>query len=50
MRKSCIEIFFKTDKTIIDIDETAEYKTIVNVLERKMIELKKIYNDLTEGK
>lgn len=45
MRKSCIEIVFKTDKTIIDIDETAEYKTIVNVLERKMIELKKIYKN-----
>lgn len=45
MRKSCIEVVFKKDKTIIDIDEDMEQKKIVDALKKKMNEFKKIYKD-----
>ena len=45
MRKSCIEIVFKKDETIIYIDEDMEQKKIVDALKKKMSEFKKIYKD-----
>lgn len=45
MRKSCIEIIFRKDETIINIDENIEHKKIIDSLKKKMTELKKLYLD-----
>lgn len=45
MRKSCIEIIFRKDKTIINIDENIDHKKIIDLLKKKMSELKKLYQD-----
>ena len=45
MRKSCIEIVFRKDKTVINIDENIEQKKIEDALKKKMPELKKLYQD-----
>ena len=45
MRKGYIEIILKQDSVVINIDENTEQKKIVETLKKKMIELKKLYQN-----
>lgn len=45
MRKSCVEIIFRKDKTIINIDENIDHKKIIDSLKKKISELRKLYQD-----
>ena len=43
--KNCVSINLKTDKIVIKIAENAEQKEIIQVLRKKLPELKKMYQD-----
>ena len=43
--KNCVSINLKTDKIVIKIAENAEQKDIIQVLRKKLPELKKMYQD-----
>lgn len=43
MKKSCIEINLRQNRVVINIDEEAEQKNIIEVLRKKIPELKKLY-------
>ena len=45
--KNCVSINLKTDKIVIKIAENAEQKEIIQVLRKKLPELKKMYQDET---
>lgn len=45
--KNCVTINLKTDRIIVRIDERAEQKEILEALNRKLKDLKKLYKDET---
>lgn len=45
--KNCVTINLKTDKIIVKIDESSEQKEIIEALNKKLKDLKKLYKDET---